>query len=160
MKLYVNIQKEKNERIVTFLKRCYAKAHCGWEHKFTETYNNKECSLLQCDKRRRSFDDLLNVVKTYYPKVSDKHIAKQIEKLTKPYSINNKARLHFLYCPEADRWIMYELSAQSFTYLGEKYLYMSSYGKSPQKKDCRGVGQRTYTEILALMGYNEDQYTL
>ena len=155
MKLYVKTIKVKNEHIVTFLKRCYGDAYSGWEHKFTETFYDEDCTKLQASKSRRSFDDLFDLVKTYYPKASDVHIAKQIKKLTTYKSINNKARLNFLYCPHADRWIMYENNNDEPDWKGVNYLYMSSYGSSYTKRHDRGCGKRSYIEILNLMGYTE-----
>jgi hypothetical protein len=155
MKLYVKINKVKNEHIVTFLKRCYSEGFTGYGHKFTTTYSNPECTEIQCVPCRRSFDDLLHVVKTYYPNVSNKHIAKQIEKLTKHNSVNNSVRLNLLFCPHADRWIMYENSNCNIDWKGNGNLYMSSYGSSYSERYSRGSGERSYMEILNLMGYTE-----
>ena len=158
MKLYVKIIKKDNERILRFLQRCYASAHTGWDYKFCETYYDEDCLKEQCDKRRRSFDDLMSIVKTYYPHVSKKHIAKQIEKLTRARAICGKVRLNFLYCPDADRWIMYENSGGDPQYY--RYLYMNSYGKSFQRFNDVGKGERSLKDILELMGYTKEQYTL
>ncbi len=43
--------------------------------KFPTTYSDKECTQIQCTANRmRSFDDLLDLVETYYPSITPKRL--------------------------------------------------------------------------------------
>lgn len=151
MKLYVNVEKHPREKIVSFLKRCYDEGQYSYNYTFCETYYDVYCTKLQCYKKRRSFDELLTVVKTYYPHASKKHIASQIKKLTKPLSICNKMHLRFLFCPDVQKWVMYESSNNASEY----YIYLSNYNNSKSKFEEKGNGERSLKDILTLMGYDE-----
>jgi hypothetical protein len=159
MKLYVNVEKEKGEHIIHFLKKCYAEGYDGWQHKFIPTFYDIECTIEQCGRKRRSFDDLMDIVKTYYPKATKKHIAKQIEKLTRYRNLNCKVRLCLLFCPEAKKWIMYETSESTniLNYTGTGFRYLNNYNNSKSKMNDKGDGERSYYDILSLMGYTKDE---
>ncbi len=43
---------------------------------FTITYKDKECGKQECHSARRSFDDLLTICRTYFPRTSKKALAK------------------------------------------------------------------------------------
>lgn len=58
--------------------------------KFKPTYHDAECTKLQCKQARRSFADLLEIVKTYFPSTTRNKLA---------YIILNKVpNLICLYC--------------------------------------------------------------
>lgn len=44
----------------------------------TTTYKDPGCNYLQCDKSYRSFDDILELVKTYFPEVTEKDVIKKL----------------------------------------------------------------------------------
>lgn len=66
MKIYVNF--EPPATVKEFLKKFFSEsnyAHQGFSA--VETYFDKECSTIQCEKNKfRSFDDLFDLVNTYY----------------------------------------------------------------------------------------------
>lgn len=65
-----------------YLKECFqATSSNGITGKFVETFYDKECTKLQCKIARRSFDDLLVISQTLYPKASPASVAKIIFKL-------------------------------------------------------------------------------
>ena len=41
---------------------------------FKPTYTNKECTLLDCNAKRRSFEDILDVVQTYFPNKTEEDL--------------------------------------------------------------------------------------
>jgi hypothetical protein len=76
-KLYVKFKKPKT--IVQFIKLFYSnlmKNH-GTCYAVT-TYYDKECKKLHCDRNWRGFDDLLILVKTYYPSTNEKILLKRL----------------------------------------------------------------------------------
>lgn len=82
MALYIKelIDKNKPRSISKFIDLYYVKgpqapATKGYYLKSSATYFDKKCNELQCSiGRMRSFDDLYDLVKTYYPKVTVKRL--------------------------------------------------------------------------------------
>ena len=74
MALYVKFAEEKKpENIRDFLREFYKKVVmnvCYGE----VTYHNKECTEQQCSRAHRSYDDLAELLKTYFPELTDKDI--------------------------------------------------------------------------------------
>ena len=149
MKLYVDVEKIKGERITTFLKRCYNIKPNSYNIVFTETYFNESCQTRQCKKGNRSFEDLYAVIKTYYPHCTKKHFAKQLEKLFK------ESRLRLLFCPDIQKWVLMNISL--FSTEDGQYKYLYDYNSSRLKLDKKGKGEYTYFDILSLMGYSKVQ---
>lgn len=147
MKLYVEIEKIKRERITTFLKKCYNFEN-SYNIVFTKTYFDKLTQNQQCKKGNRSFEDLYAVIKTYYPNCTKKHFAKQLERLLK------KSKIRLLFCPDIQKWVfinvLYGTDDKNF-----KYLY--NYNSSHLKLNIKGKGEYTYFDILSLMGYSKTQ---
>lgn len=56
----------------------YNQAHAEY------TYYDKSCKKVHCTKIRRSFDDLLELVKTYYPSTTPKILISKLLKLKIP----------------------------------------------------------------------------
>jgi hypothetical protein len=104
MKLYVNfpIPSTVREFLLTFLVRwksgyvCYANA----------TYFDKECKLIHCDPNKyRGFDDILNVVQTYFPEIDEKQLMHHLVML----ELDDKYYGHFGVCKDVGilRYILY-----------------------------------------------------
>lgn len=149
MKLYVEIEKIKRERITTFLKKCYNIKPNSYDIIFTKTYFDKLLQNKQCKKGNRSFEDLYAVIKNYYPYCTKKHFAKQIEKL-----IQN-SRLRLIFCPDIQKWVL--LNTATWTQENKEFKYLYDYNSSRLKLGKKGKGEYTYFDILSLMGYSKVQ---
>lgn len=91
MALYVKFAEQKRpDTVRKFIKRYYAHNRMSFL-KGEDTYGDKECSKLHCDKNYRSFDDLEELVKTYYPSVKTVRILEVL--LTTDYS-NGQKQMH------------------------------------------------------------------
>ena len=146
MKLYVE-EKRENERITTFLKKCY-NFKTSYNIVFTRTYFDELCEKQQCKKGNRSFEDLYAVIKTYYPNCTKKHFAKQLEKLLK------ESKLRLLFCPDIQKWVFMSVS---FGGDSKEFKYLYDYNSSRLKLGKKGKGEYTYFDILSLMGYSKVQ---
>lgn len=74
MAIYIKFKRPRT--VKEFLNMFYQKDRYD-SHKLvaSETYKDKECTILQCDKNRiRSYDDLYELVKTYYPSYNRKKL--------------------------------------------------------------------------------------
>jgi hypothetical protein len=148
MKLYVEKEKIKGERITTFLKRCYDINTTSYFYNFTKTYFDENYQNQQCRRGNRSFEDLYSVIKTYYPNCSKKHFAKQLEKVVKT------TKLRFLFCPDIHKWVLMYIGKDQWD---KKYKYLFNYHSSNAKLDKKGKGEYTYYNIMSLMGYSKGQ---
>jgi hypothetical protein len=82
MAIYVKFAEEQKPRSINdFLIKFYTQRPSFEQVYAAFTYNDKECTLIQCDKIRRSFDDLLELVKTYYPSTTEKILISKLLKL-------------------------------------------------------------------------------
>lgn len=56
----------------------------SWDNtgkRFVATYSDEECSYEECHEARRSFYDLLEIARTYFPNTTEKELAEAISKL-------------------------------------------------------------------------------
>ena len=75
MSLYVQFAIEERPRSVRlFLKQFYSRHKDPYTAYPHNTYNDPGCRNLHCDKAYRSFDDLYELVKTYYPSITLKQM--------------------------------------------------------------------------------------
>lgn len=149
MKLYVDVEKIKGERITTFLKKCYNIKPNSYDIVFTKTYFDELFQNKQCKKGNRSFEDLYAVIKNYYPHCTKKHFAKQLEKLLK------ESKIRLLFCPDIQKWVLMNLG--TWTTESNQYKYLYDYNSSRLKLGKKGKGEYTYFNILSLMGYSKTQ---
>lgn len=98
MYLYVKFAQEKKPRTVReFLKKFYHLSD-GWCLKGYTTYSDSECKRSQSSHSYRSFDDLLILVKTYYPSITDKKLIHYLLTTDFKLSENIKAYPHLGVC--------------------------------------------------------------
>jgi hypothetical protein len=83
MAIYVNFKKPRtiNEFLLMFYTQRNNNTH---QSTAAITYFNNKCTIVQCDKIRRSFDDLLELVQTYYPSTTPKILIGKLLKLKIP----------------------------------------------------------------------------
>lgn len=75
MSLYVKFAKEKRPRTVKqFLIEYYSLRKDPYLAYGGDTYSNIECTIHHCGRSYRSFDDLLDLVNTYYPSIKPKKL--------------------------------------------------------------------------------------
>lgn len=98
-KLYIkSVVRKVKESPEYFFNRLY---NCDWG--FPATYKDKECVILQCKQgAARSFSDLYKIMRTYYPRITHKHLIKIInEKCTR------NTRFNLIYCPHVQKIVLY-----------------------------------------------------
>lgn len=71
-------------------------------YQFAPTFYDKECTLLQCRSANRSFEDLLEICKTYFPNTTEVDLAKTL------FNLNKKIRLHSLFCIDINKVVFYK----------------------------------------------------
>lgn len=99
MKIYVNFEKPRTAK--NFLKRFYYNEN-GLFLIADATYIDQNCKNFQCSKNRmRSFDDLLMLIKTYYPSYNAKKLMRLL--LTIDYGYKEKFMPYFGSCAEMQR---------------------------------------------------------
>lgn len=71
MTIYVKFAEENKPKTVREFLHKFFSSYKEQYLRNVKTYSNKECTILQCDSDKyRSFDDIFELVKTYYPTVS------------------------------------------------------------------------------------------
>ncbi len=95
MALYVKFEKPRT--IKEFLIKFYTSKNYDYSDSSlaaSNTYDDPECKILQCERHARSFDELLEIVKTYYPSTTPKILVYHL--LTVVYH-NRKGNLMYPY---------------------------------------------------------------
>lgn len=150
MKLYVNIKIRKNQKLSTFLKKCY-NIQNGYYIGFIPTYHDPVFKHKQCGQANRSFEDIYSVVTTYYPECTKQLLARELEKIMKLNFIK------LLFCTEVKKWVFMKTS--KFT-TNSCFKYLFDYKDSKLKLKKKGKGEYTYFNIMKLMGYSEEKCKL
>ena len=71
MAIYVKFAEESKPKTVREFLHKFFSSYKDQYLRNVKTYSNKECTILQCNiNKYRSFDDIFELVKTYYPTVS------------------------------------------------------------------------------------------
>lgn len=86
MSIYVKFAEEKKPKTINeFLIKFYTNRNIIMGQASADiTYSDKKCFITQCDRTRRSFDDLLELTKTYYTSITPKTLMSKLLKL-KPH---------------------------------------------------------------------------
>lgn len=99
----------------------------GFNNFFCETFSDKECTEQQCKIARRSFNDLLLICLTYFPKTTKEELAYVL--------LNNISRLVCFYCPNIDKLVFLKEGADKPFYF-DKRVYSEC---DEEYVDCTGV---------------------
>jgi hypothetical protein len=149
MAIYVKFaEKEKPKTVREFLHKffsCYGADYL----KNVTTYRNKECTHIQCEAGKyRSFDDVFELVKTYYPTVSIGRIFKIMLTLnpTTTYS-NSKFRLHMMSCAGINK-----INCLYVTFSSDKSRNYNNIITQSQYKS-----KVTYKELFKMIGVNNQE---
>lgn len=105
---------------------------------FNTTYFDKECTKQQCHSARRSFYDLLDICKTYFPKTTEEELA---------HFLVNEQNISCFYCRDIQKVVFYFAmkSLVNFNRCGDKY-----------NVNYKGKDQICYVDIVK-MGENYKQ---
>lgn len=146
MALYVKFAQEKRPRTVKlFLKQFYSGRKDPYIAYAGRTYTDSECRNLHCDRSYRSFDDLLNMINTYYPSITAKKLMHHL--LTIKIPVQGKP----------DEFYTYHLATCSG--MG-RIRYIPYYQKfwDPNQIDRRMPNSRyTWSELLAKLGITNEK---
>ena len=126
--IYIKTEKEINT-ISDLLKELYSDAKSPDNFIWTvTTYSDPECKYEQCDnRRRRSFDDVHELILTYFPDAELKDIVHEIVTLDL-YWNDKKCYLYPAHCGDISKITIYYYTVQhSWMDLDEIYKYDSKY---------------------------------
>ncbi len=104
MAIYVKFERQRT--VKQFLTLLYSHYNNSGYVTAVETYCNKECTLLQCVKNKyRSIDEVLELVKTYYPSFTLKKLAKLLHSIVIINGNHTKKEFYFnsLYCNKVEK---------------------------------------------------------
>jgi len=91
MKIYFRSRKKPEN--MTGIKELLQNGYSGkYDGNFKPTYSDPKCQNQECHPARRSFDDLLTICKTYFPKTTQKELAKTL------FELNEEIGLGGSYC--------------------------------------------------------------
>lgn len=105
MSIYVKYGRKKSikEFLIEFFK---SEKRNGYLTNVT-TYKNSECTTVQCDEGKyRSFDEILELVNTYYKNVSAKKLINILYNLELINSKGNIKRFYSLYCRDVKKSVI------------------------------------------------------
>lgn len=126
-------KRKKNEKFDNFFKRVFLD-----KTYLTRTFKDKKCNIFQCNAATyRSFEDIMEIARTYYHNISEEKVAK---------CVSTRDRCTFLYCPHIHKWVL----TNSFSNCGIKYLYDYRYCKNFTNK-IGSNGKYSFDMIVALI---------
>lgn len=110
-------------------------------YKFVTTYNDEECTKLECNPARRSFEDLLKIGRTYFPETTEGELISVLYELHKRFGIGA------FWCPDIRKYVFYNRQAKSDI----KFIVMNNgiYDKSE-----KGNGEYSYNDLIKLIEEN------
>jgi len=98
MKIYLKLDK-KPKTVRELLKILFSSYFSTQQTHNVATYFDEQCTKTQCTSNRlRSFDDIFDIVHTYFPTVSDKTIFKYLLTLDVKSKVGTTSNLHIGSC--------------------------------------------------------------
>lgn len=133
--LYVDFEKPRTIR--EFLQIFFGNHKFGeYNYRTAKTYSDSECKTVQCyENKRRSFDDVYELVNTYYSNVSKKKLLHILIMLELYSNTNQKAKFNFHYCCDIHKAVMY-------------YEVYGSWREFTKKK---GYSKYSWKELMAML---------
>lgn len=131
MAIYIKLDKDPTT-IKKLLEKWFSHSNYTDRRIGVETYTNKKCTIKQClAERMRSFDDTLECVQTYFPKVTPKDLMHELIILDLKSKDGKQLYPHFYYCASMKRIrIIYYISSSngwSNPKLSSKYSWRELY---------------------------------
>lgn len=154
MKIYLkNYKKKRGLPVASFLEELFHK-----EYGFPATYFNKECTIKQCSRgKNRSIDDVMCLIKTYYPSKTYKHIFEQfriyLEKVNDINDEDHKYSNALILCNDIEKWVF------GYSWRNTDKLFCGDYMNS-SRKTSEGLGKYTYDIFIKKLGYTDKEINL
>lgn len=98
------------------------------DSKFSRTYKTPDFSESDCHSARRSFDDLLEISRTYFPETLEKDLALCLEELRK------KEKLVCIFCSDINRVVF--LTGYSTTTSFKQYISLREINRKGTSNYC------------------------
>ena len=140
-KIYSKTPEKKT--ITGFIKALYSHEYGSMKYA-VETFTDEDCTVRECKPARRSFDDLVTIVKTRYPKTSKKRVAKAIKRLCEAHGF----KMHLCTTIKKPVLVYYEGDFQWPIELYPTYRVSQSY----EQKGYEDNAEMRWEEIQKLMG--------
>ncbi len=135
--------KSKPKRLNTLFRHLFN--HC--RHGFfgsVETFRDEDCTILQCNSGRfRSFDDVYDIAKTYFPETTEKKVMKALLKLNLPYE-GEKVKIYIANC--------HDIKKPTIAFSGRGGTYIRTSDSAMSKSIYK------WSELLALVGKTYDNF--
>lgn len=152
MKIYLkNYVKKRGLPVASFLEELFHK-HYG----FPTTYSDKECTKIQCSRgKNRSIDDVMCLIKTYYPSKTYKHIFEQFRIYLEKVNIDEDGEYSnaLILCNDIEKWVF------GYSWANTDKLFCGDYRHSSQSTD-EGLGKYTYDIFMKKLGYTDKEINL
>ena len=97
MKIYFEIDKKPRT-----VKELLKKGFSTLDGRFKVTYKDSKYKKKQCHSARRSFDDLLNICKTYFPRTKEQRLAKVL------FQLNKEIGLGCIFCGTISKLVFHK----------------------------------------------------
>lgn len=138
MSIYVKF--ERPETPEEFIKQLYSSVEDNRAHSI-ETYSDSECAILQCNARRiRSFDDIYELITTYYPELTIKDVIKLLVNTNIKSTTNEQLYIFLTNCS-----IIYRIN----------FFFYNDIKSCSQGYDLSKMGSKhTWKELLAMIDIN------
>ena len=146
-----NYKKKRGLSVASFLEELFHK-----KYGFPTTYHDKECTKIQCSRgKNRSIDDVMCLIKTYYPSKTYKHIFEQFRiYLEKVNDVNDDKYLNALIlCNDIEKWVF------GYSWSNTDKLFCGDYRHSSESTD-KGLGKYTYDIFMKKLGYTDKEINL
>ena len=126
------------------------------EYGFPTTYCDKKCTKIQCYRgKNRSIDDVMCLIKTYYPSKTYKHIFEQFRIYLEKVNIDKDGEYSnaLILCDDIEKWVF------GYRWSYSDKLFCGDYLNSPRKTD-KGLGKYTYDIFMKKLGYTDKEINL
>lgn len=140
------VKKKKKDTVKSFLFKIFDNNKYTNFGNLKNTYYDKNCNNVESIKKNRSLEVYVELLQTYFPKVTEKKIVKSLTELMLDHKGTNK-EFGFLYCTAAKKWVVHPFCQQ--WYINNEFIL--NYSNSVNKKDEYGDGKYCMNDILKLM---------
>lgn len=135
--------KSKPKRLNTLLRKLFNDCSHGF-FGTVETFKDEDCTELQCRAGKfRSFDDVFEVAKTYFPQTTEKKVVETLFKLKFTYE-GNRVKIFIANC--------HDIKKPTLAFSGQGMAYGKSSDNTMYKSKYK------WSSLLALVNKNYDNF--